>query len=73
MKIEMGKEYQTRDGRCDLIEKPKTFQYERWVNIYENYGPSTIYCTRLSADEYALEGRIACVPVVIEGKEGDGL
>jgi hypothetical protein len=123
MKVEMGKEYTTRDGRAariyaadgggtypvhgairaddgswigrswkvngscygeindhnDLIEAPRKFRVEVWANVNQisNEVSKTyvggIYPTRKDAGEHSIRGRIACVRVVIEGAEGDGL
>jgi hypothetical protein len=127
MKVEMGKEYTTRDGkpvriyavdgggqfpvhwavrdddgswiaraskidgtwgpledRRDLIEAPRKFRLERWVNVYGDESVrdgGKIHNSREEADTIALfvertldqTRRIACVRIVIEGAEGDGL
>jgi hypothetical protein len=54
------------------------FDFERWVNIYPTEaGQLThgyVYDSRERADgEYFKPSRIACVRVLIEGREGDGL
>lgn len=126
--IEMGKEYQTRDGRKvrvlavdlknntaysvvaaltdhagtervsvftkdgqrfmgqhdtnDLIETPKPFRIERWVNVFRCEVGSGLMTesglftkTHYSPEDATLQAynRIACVRVIIEGHEGDGL
>ena len=118
MKVEMGKEYTTRDGRAvriyavdgggqfpvhgavrdsnstwaahswsvagswsashaltdsDLIEAPRKFRLEGWLNVYKDGEFSGVHQSKYSADRAALPSRIACVRVVIECAEGDGL
>lgn len=120
-KIEMGKEYRTRDGRSvrllcidgpsilpvvgiiygpgssvtaawtgsvtswtsdgqsecsdfsnlDLVEVRKKFKREAWANVYPDY--TIVESTRESADRMALSHRVACIKVIIEGEEGEGL
>lgn len=58
----------------DLVNIPAEFEFEGWSNIYAcgtGFGP--VYQTREEADKNSLTGRIACVRVVIKGKEGEGL
>lgn len=57
----------------DLIQPPRRFRYERWVNVYKDGSFSSHYKTKESADLHCGQGRIACVKVVIEGEEGEGL
>jgi hypothetical protein len=122
MKVEMGKEYTTRDGRAvriyatdgafiypvhgairnddgswvarawkidgtwglekdnrDLIEAPRKFRLEGWVNVNQQSNDASeayiggMYRHRNEADGHAMLRRIACVRIVIEGAEGDGL
>jgi len=56
------------------VPEPKTFRKEFWVNVYDlnNPIPSPWHFTKQSAD-YRIGQRKACVKVVVEGKEGDGL
>lgn len=71
-----------RDGRwssCarelgpDLIEVRPRIQREVWVNVY----PSAVmgcHCSKVGADGAATDGtRIACVKLVIDCEEGEGL
>lgn len=64
-------------SELDLIEVPKKFRYERWVNVYNleklDDQLSDLYISREEADHYADPSRIACVKVIIEGVEGEGL
>ncbi|WP_374633984.1 hypothetical protein [Ferrovibrio sp.] len=66
--------YQTTETKnnCDLIQAPRRFKYERWVNVYAD-GSTPISKTRADADWAASPCRIACVKVIIEGEEGEGL
>jgi hypothetical protein len=57
----------------DLIEGKPRIQREVWVNVY----PGPIVCelrhTKADADDDAMRNRIACVKVVIDCEEGEGL
>ena len=68
----------------DLIEAPRKFRLERWVNVYGDESVrdgGRIHNSREEADAIALvvtesldqTRRIACIRVVIGGAEGDGL
>ena len=67
----------------DLINIPQHIKKEGWVNIYGTVvlpntssflpGVGRLHPTKASADHNAFEGRIACVKVVIECEEGEGL
>ena len=69
----------TEDGRliggtehgCDIIERPRKFRREMWVNVY----PADYYWyhSREDADRFCDPSRIACVKVIVEGVAGDGL
>ena len=63
---------------------PESFKREVWVNVYPRtekghgtaLGIGDNHATKADADRASHSGvlpRIACVRVVIEGKEGDGL
>ena len=57
----------------DRIRKQKkTFRHEKWINVYP-YWVGEIYKNRELADQLAGSDRIACVKVIIEGTEGEGL
>jgi len=59
----------------DLIQPPpppKPFKHEFWMNVYPDHVVGR-HDTRKSADALAQPDRIACVRVVVEGYEGDGL
>ena len=64
------------DCRCspgDLIEVKPVRVFERWVNVHHN-GHSSWYKTREDAAAFATEmGRIACLHIRQEYREGDGL
>jgi len=58
----------------DLVEKKKTFKIERWVNIFSNGTSSSIFSSRCEAGmAHSHNPRVACVKVIIEGIEGEGL
>jgi hypothetical protein len=67
------------DGDSDLVEAPRKFRLERWVNIYPTHGiedGGRLHWSREDADHacvFDARVRIACVRIVIEGAEGDGL
>ncbi len=69
-----------RDGRwCpamshrnDLIEVKPRIKREVWVNVYPN-GTSRSFEEKRFADEHAMDHRIACVKLVIDCEEGEGL
>lgn len=64
------------DGPYDLIEVKPRIQREVWVNVYRCYDGVEFYgvCRKKEeADNYAGEDRIACVKVVIDCEEGEGL
>jgi len=76
----------TRGGRAvhpdsrilDLIEVRKKFRREVWVNVYPegmHNGDILAYGSKYVADRMSSvnERRIACIPVIIEGEEGQGL
>ena len=56
----------------DLVHPPRRFKYERWVNVYED-GSTPISKTKIDADWASGAGRIACIRIVVEGEEGEGL
>jgi hypothetical protein len=70
--IKDGRSY-LKDGPEDLIEVKPRIQREVWVNVY----PGPIVCelrhTKADADDDAMRNRIACVKVVIDVEEGEGL
>lgn len=70
-----------RDGRwcpnmtdgVDLIEVKPRIQREVWVNVYPDVAECLYYTTKQRADEGAVPNRIACVKLVIDVEEGEGL
>ena len=59
---------------CDLIEVKPRIHREVWVNVYPDMRGVDGYVTsREYADRCADEGRIACVKLVIDCEEGEGL
>lgn len=71
----------TADGRhclnkaapsaLDLIEVRPRIQREVWVNVYPEY--CTIHQFRDYADQLSMRDRTACVKLVIDCEEGEGL
>lgn len=59
--------------RADLVNVPRKIGREIWVNVYptdDSYGAMK---SKAVADQWAGGTRIACVKVVIDCNEGDGL
>lgn len=52
---------------------PPVQQRQYWVNIYEGQHLDCFHRDRLAADTAASPKRIACVPVTVEFRPGDGL
>ncbi len=69
---ENGRHIAHKDQPLDLIRERKAFRLERWVNVY-HCGSVGVYDTRAHANLNCTPTRIACVKVIIEGHEGDGL
>lgn len=64
-------QWSMHDSINDLIEVKPRIQREVWVNVY-HAGQGT-YGNKKEADRYAAGSRIACVKVVIDCEEGEGL
>lgn len=68
----------TREGHndpYDLVEVKPRIQREYWMNLY-NSGSGSVWKNRQNADEGAKgtkNNRIACVKIVIDCEEGEGL
>ena len=62
-----------RISDLDLIEVKPGIQREVWVNVCRNEVNDEWYFSRQTADEQSLSSRIACVKVVIDCEEGEGL
>lgn len=64
-------------SHLDLVEVRKKFRREVWVNVYPEDklgGNVSAYNSKKTADSMAAGNpRIACIPVIIEGEEGEGL
>jgi hypothetical protein len=57
-----------------LIEMKPRIQREVWVNVYPAWLQSDVmYQSKKAADDGAAPDRIACVKVVIDCEEGEGL
>ena len=57
----------------DLIEVKPRIKREVWVNVYPDEIECLYYVTKLRADRGATPNRIACVKLVIDCEEGEGL
>jgi hypothetical protein len=66
------KDGHTLPNALDLIEVKPRIQREVWVNVYR-CGAAFAYESKDVADEGEGEPRIACVKVVIDCEEGEGL
>lgn len=70
-----------RDGRwcpnmtdgVDLIEVTPRIQREVWVNVYPGRVGQYTFDSKEAADAHESEKRIACVRLVIDCEEGEGL
>lgn len=63
------------DDPFDLVEVKPRIQREYWMNLY-NSGSCTVWKNRENADSGAKmtkNNRIACVKIVIDCEEGEGL
>ncbi len=56
-----------------LVEVKPRIQREVWVNVYPDVAECLYYTTKQRADEGAVPNRIACVKVIIDCEEGEGL
>lgn len=66
-------QYDCSEESClDLIEVKPRIYCVYWVNVYPNYG-ACCHKTKEEADKCAGQDRIACVKVVIDCEEGEGL
>ena len=57
----------------DLIEVKPRIKREYWLNVYETELSWGLSISREMADKCTKSGRIACVKVVIDCEEGEGL
>lgn len=60
------------DWLYDLVEVKPRIQREVWLNVYRD-NKQFVYTTKEWADESKSPGRFACVKVVIDCEEGEGL
>jgi hypothetical protein len=72
-----GKVVELRTEPADLIEVVPTFKVTGWLNVYRS-GPHWVHETRELADSSGNSSgnsskRIACVPIEMEVKHGEGL
>lgn len=71
--------YWDKNGICkygpafNLIEVKPRIQREYWHNVYPNASDVNIQKTREDADLWAANDRIACVKIIIDCEEGEGL
>ena len=68
--IKDGRSY-LKDGPDDLIEVKPRVKREVWVNVYPHM--EAIWARREDAEEAGGDDRIACVKLVIDCEEGEGL
>ena len=65
------------DGPYDLIEVTPRIQREVWLNVYSGrIIGNNVFEERITADsaaKFAGQNRIACVKVIIDCEEGEGL
>ena len=61
------------ESKLNLIQPPRRFRYEQWVNVYHVPNLGARHLTKEDADRHSGSARIACVKVIIEGEEGEGL
>lgn len=57
----------------DLIEVKPRIYFEGWVNVYPGNMLDVAYAEKADADRLAGKTRIACVKLVIDCEEGEGL
>lgn len=69
------KDGHTLPHHLDLIEVKPRIQREVWVNVYRGSDAEFYWvCSKKEdADNYAGDNRIACVKVIIDCEEGEGL
>jgi hypothetical protein len=68
--IKDGRSY-LKNGPEDLIEVKPRIQREVWVNVYPHM--EDLWARREDAEEAGGDDRIACVKLVIDCEEGEGL
>ncbi len=57
----------------DLVEVKPRIRREVWVNVYPSQVTDVIHRDKATADAVAQQNRIACVKLVIDVEEGEGL
>ncbi len=62
----------TEDG-YDLIEVRPRIMREAWANVYPDSISGSFHRSREDAYKYRFDGCLACVKVVIDCEEGEGL
>ncbi len=67
-----GREFVKDVSPNDLVEIKPRIKRTFWVNAYPT-GVCGIFDNKESADKYASHKRIACVKIVIDCEEGEGL
>lgn len=71
--FEDGSFYQLSQTDEDLIEVRPRIKREVWVNVYPSDRRYGCHSSRIGADEGGTADRIACVKIVIDCEEGEGL
>lgn len=69
-----GECYKMCETLSDLIEVKPRIKREVWVNVYPGENTHWVmHLTKESADRQSMPNRIACVKLVIDCEEGEGL
>ena len=68
-----GETYSGRSHLHDLVEVKPRIQRELWINVYPDPKRVWAYHTKEDADWRAIRERLACVKMIIDCEEGEGL
>jgi hypothetical protein len=62
-------------GHCsdDLIEVKPRIKREVWVNVWRDDTDGELWLTKAEANRAGANSRIACIKIVIDCEEGEGL
>lgn len=60
------------ENTLDLIEVKPRVKREYWLNVYRTFS-SCPYSSKDTADDCALDHRLACVPITLDCEHGEGL
>lgn len=61
------------ESPSDLVNVPEKIEYLRYVNIYAGGPGQVLHLSKAEADILQSPGRLACLEIKLEGKQGDGL